>query len=117
MVKNLQRIVAGRKDRRIHLEMISTREKNRQEKLLRISMVEAIKNWLSRYINKCGKKKITVSCHGCLHVVQANEITLKGYKKDRLGVFNVWVSLCEDCLKDADYSRVRNKLRAMFINL
>ena len=112
-----QRIRSGRKERRINLELIATREKNRQEKLLRISMVEAIKNWLSRYINKCGKKKITVSCHGCLHVVQANEITLKGYKKDRLGVFNVWVSLCEDCLKDADYSRVRNKCRAMFINL
>ena len=57
MVKNLQRIVAGRKDRRIHLEMISTREKNRQEKLLRISMVEAIKNWLGQCKNKCRKKK------------------------------------------------------------
>ena len=82
--------------------MITTREKNRQEKLLRISMVEAIKNWLGQCKNKCRKKKSTVSCHGCLHLVQSNEIIPKEYKKDRWGVKNVTVSLCEDCLKDAD---------------
>ena len=60
-------------------------------------MVEIVKNWLWQ----CKNKKGTTSCHGCLHVVQKNEITQKEYKKDRWGVQNVSVSLCEDCLKDA----------------
>ena len=78
--------------------MLATREKNRQEKLLRISMVEIVKNWLWQ----CKNKKGTASCHGCLHVVQENEIIQKEYKKDRWGVKNVSVSLCEDCLKDVN---------------
>ena len=90
------RIRAGREERRIHLEIIATREKFRQEKLLRISMVEGIKNWFQ----ECKKKKGTTTCHGCLHVVQANEVTQKEYKKDRWGVKNVTVTLCKDCLKD-----------------
>ena len=90
------RIRTGREERRIRLEIIATREKFRQEKLLRISMVEGVKTWF----RECKNKKGTRTCHGCLHVVQVNDVTQKEYKKDRWGVKNITVTLCNDCLKD-----------------
>ena len=89
-----KRIRAGRTYRRIHLEMIILKEKNKKEKLIRLFPIEMVKNNIARFI----QKKSVVVCHGCLYKVKRDVTTQKEYQTMQ-GQKEI-VTLCQDCEQD-----------------